>query len=105
MPLCIHLIRSTNNLEKIVITEDLKPKEIELISLKLLTGRIGRSNAIMPNYYINFEGTAKFAGSASFNYNCSTVVSLFSWNFSISITVYENLKQQEVPIRRLNRSR
>ena len=67
MPLCIHLIRSTNNLEKIVITEDLKPKEIELISLKLLTERIGRSNAIIP---INtFQGSAKLAVVPSFKYN------------------------------------
>ena len=101
VPLCVHPIRSTNNLKtKTVITQDLKHNEIEntftvpvgvkfpqshclqlssnliseltnskhrmksLISFKLLTECIGQSNAIMPNYYINFEGSAKLARSA-----------------------------------------
>ena len=33
-----------------------------LISFKLLTECIVRPNAIMPNYYLNIEGSAKFAG-------------------------------------------
>ena len=57
---CLQL--SSNLISKLTNSEQ---RIKSLISFKLLTECIERSNAIMSNYCIDFKGSTKFAGSAS----------------------------------------
>ena len=61
-----HCLQLSSNLISELTNSEHRMKS--LISFKLLTECIERSNAIMPNYYINFKGRTKFAESASYVY-------------------------------------